>query len=111
MTGDMLLQEVKQVARGTHARRRLRVKSLGWCIFVAAITDFQEGEEEWHRDAERFLYPKTPGRRDRFDWAVSVADGLNKVWLRTVLDRGRSQWKREHSERTQGPAQGAVEAS
>ena len=42
-----------------------------------------------HKDAERFLYPQTQEWQDHYDWAVSLADGLNPAWLRDSLDRSR----------------------
>jgi hypothetical protein len=66
--------------------------SLGGAILLAAIGDYRSMDDEVHRDADQFLYPRTPERQNHYDWAVSVAAGLNPTWLRDALDRSKRKW-------------------
>jgi hypothetical protein len=66
--------------------------NLGAAILLAALQDYRSTDEDLHKDAERFLYPQTQESQDHYDWAVSLADGLNPAWLRDSLDRSRSKW-------------------
>jgi hypothetical protein len=71
---------------------RPRTRNLGAAILLAAVQDYRRLNEEAHNDAERFLYPQTQESQDHYDWVVSLADGVNPVWLRDSLDRSRSKW-------------------
>jgi hypothetical protein len=70
----------------------VRRGSLGGAILLAAIGDYRSTDDEVHRDADQFLYPRTPERQNHYDWAVSVAGGLNPTWLRDALDRSKRTW-------------------
>jgi hypothetical protein len=76
----------------TYQPVRPRMRSLGAAILLAAVQDYRCMDEDIHKDAERFLYPQTPEWQARYDWAVSLDDGLNPAWLRDLLDRSRSNW-------------------
>jgi hypothetical protein len=69
-----------------------RTRTLGAAILLAAVQDYRSLDEDAHKDAERFLYPQTPESQAHYDWVVSLADGLNPVWLRDSLDRSRNKW-------------------
>jgi hypothetical protein len=69
-----------------------RMRNLGAAILLAAVQDYRSLDEDIHKDAERFLYPQTQPFQDRYDWVVSLADGLNTAWLRDSLDQSRSEW-------------------
>jgi hypothetical protein len=71
---------------------QVRRGSLGGAILLAAIGDYRSIDDEVHRDADQFLYPRTPERQQHYDWAVSVAGGLNPAWLRDALDRSKRTW-------------------
>jgi hypothetical protein len=73
---------------------------LGFAIFVVAIEDYCSPDEEIHADARDFLFPPTAEWRNHFDWAVSLADGLNPGWLRSSLDRFRSSWDEQRAIRS-----------
>jgi hypothetical protein len=66
--------------------------NLGAAILLVAVQDYRSLNEEAHKDAERFLYPRTQECQDHYDWVVSLADGLDPAWLRDSLDRSRSKW-------------------
>lgn len=78
---------------------RVRRGSLGGAILLAAICDYRSMDDEVHRDADQFLYPRTPERQEHYDWAVSVAEGLNPAWLRDALDRSKRKWDVQRLER------------
>ena len=69
-----------------------RMRNLGAAILLSAVQDYRSLDEEIHKDAERFLYPQTPESQERYDWVVSLADGVNPAWLRDSLDRSKSKW-------------------
>jgi hypothetical protein len=71
--------------------------NLGFAIFVVAIEDYCSRDEEVHADARDFLFPPTAEWRDQFDWAVSLAEGLNPRWLRYELDRCRCSWDEQRT--------------
>jgi hypothetical protein len=77
----------------------VRRGSLGGAILLAAISDYRSMDDEAHRDADQFLYPRTPERQEHYDWAVSVAGGLNPAWLRDALDRSKRKWDVQRLER------------
>jgi hypothetical protein len=83
----------------TYQPVRPRMRSLGAAILLAAVQDYRCMDEDIHKDAERFLYPQTPEWQARYDWAVSLDDGLNPAWLRDLLDRSRSNWDWQRAER------------
>jgi hypothetical protein len=70
----------------------LKTRNLGDAIFLAAIDDYRSMDEDMHKDAEQFLYPRTPAWQDQYDWAVALSDGLNPAWLRDTLDRCKGKW-------------------
>jgi hypothetical protein len=72
-------------------------RSLGAAIFLVAIDDYRSADDQEHKSAERFLYPKTPEWQEHYDWAVALTDGLNPAWLRDALDRSKTKWDRERS--------------
>jgi hypothetical protein len=74
-------------------------RSLGFAIFVVAAADYCSIDEEVHADARDFLFPRTADWQNQFDWAVSLADGLNSGWLRDALDRYRISWDRQRADR------------
>jgi len=78
---------------------RIRRGSLGGAILLAAIGDYRSMVDEVHRDANQFLYPRTRERQEHYDWAVSMAGGLNPVWLRDALDRSKRKWDVQRLER------------
>jgi len=78
---------------------RIRRGSLGGAILLAAIGDYRSMDDEVHRDANQFLYPRTRERQEHYDWAVSMAGGLNPVWLRDALDRSKRKWDVQRLER------------
>ena len=78
---------------------QVRRGSLGGAILLAAIGDYRSMDDEIHRDAALFLYPRTPERQEHYDWAVSVAGGLNPAWLRDALDRSKRTWDLQRLQR------------
>jgi hypothetical protein len=79
---------------------RMKMRSLGWAIFLAAIADYRSKDEQEHKNAERFLYPKTREWQNHYDWAVALAEGLNPGWLRDSLDRDKAKWDGERASKT-----------
>ena len=57
-------------------------RSLGGAIFLVAIQDYRSADEQEHKSAERFLYPRTREWQEQYDWAVALTEGLNPAWLR-----------------------------
>lgn len=78
---------------------QLRRRSLGGAILLAAVDDYRSMDECVHKDAEQFLYPQTPEWQEQYDWAVSLADGLNPAWLRDALDKFKPKWDGQRFER------------
>ena len=76
-----------------------RKRNLGGAIVLAAIEDYRSMDEQAHKDAEQFLYPKTPERQEHYDWAVALAEGVNPAWLRDALDRFKANWDWQRFER------------
>lgn len=74
-------------------------RSLGFAIFVVATEDYGSIDPEIHADARDFLFPPTADWKNQFDWAVSLAEGLNPGWLRDALNRCRFSWDRERADR------------
>jgi hypothetical protein len=68
------------------------MRNLGSAILLVAVQDYRGMDEERHKDAEWFLYPRTRAARAHFNWVVSLDEGLNPVWLRELLDRSRNKW-------------------
>jgi hypothetical protein len=71
---------------------RMKQRSLGGAIFLVAIADYRGLDEQEHKSAEQFLYPKTRRWRSHYDWAVALTDGVNPAWLRDALDRFKDEW-------------------
>jgi hypothetical protein len=86
-------------AGSTYVPPRVRRGSLGCAILLAAIGDYRSMDDEVHKDADQFLYPRTPERQEHYDWAVSVAGGVNPAWLRDALDRSKRKWDVQRLER------------
>jgi hypothetical protein len=69
-------------------------RNLGCAILVAAIEDYQSTDDQTHSSASLFLFPTSPEYRAHFEWVVSMADGVDRAWLRESLDRARKLWDR-----------------
>jgi hypothetical protein len=76
-----------------------RMRNLGVAILLSAVQDYRSLDEDIHKDAERFLYPHTQQYQEQYDWAVSLADGLNPAWLRNALDQSKKKWDWQRSAR------------
>ena len=74
-------------------------RNLGCGILVAAIEDYLSLDEQAQAGAARFLYPTEPDYREHYDWVVSMAAGVNAVWLREALDEARAGWDRRRMEK------------
>jgi hypothetical protein len=74
-------------------------RSLGFAIFVVATEDYCSTDPEVHADARDFLFPPTADWQNHFDWACSLADGLNPGWLRDALNRCRFSWDQQRADR------------
>jgi hypothetical protein len=74
-------------------------RSLGFAIFVVATEDYGSIDPEIHADARDFLFPPSADWQSQFDWACSLADGLNPSWLRGALNRCRSSWDQQRTDR------------
>jgi hypothetical protein len=72
--------------------KEVRTRNLGSAIFLAAIQDYRSLNEDKHKDAERFLYPKTRASQNHYDWAVGLIQGLDPAWIRSSLDRFKGRW-------------------
>jgi hypothetical protein len=77
----------------------VRRGSLGGAILLAAIADYRSMDDAVHKDADQFLYPRTPECQDHYNWAVSMAGGLNPAWIRDALDRSKRKWDVQRLER------------
>lgn len=73
-------------------------RNLGCAILVAAIEDYQSLDDLTRASAARFLFPATREYREHYSWVVSMATGVNPVWLREALDHARSHWDRARTE-------------
>ena len=51
--------------------------NLGAAILLAAVQDYRSLNEDLHKDAERFLYPRTLESQAHYNWVVSLVDELN----------------------------------
>jgi hypothetical protein len=71
---------------------QIKQRSLGGAIFLVAIADYCSLDEQKHKSAEQFLYPKTHRWQHHYDWAVGLTDGVNPAWLRDALDRFKDKW-------------------
>ena len=67
-------------------------RNLGSAIILAAIKDYHSLHYAVHESAAQFLFPTTAEWKAQYNWAVALAEGLNAVWLRQVLDRSRAIW-------------------
>jgi hypothetical protein len=72
-------------------------RSLGGAIFLVAIEDYRNADEQEHKSAELFLYPRTREWQEHYDWAVALTEGLNPAWLRDALDRCKRKWDRQRA--------------
>lgn len=67
-------------------------RNLGCAVLAAAITDYQSTNDQVHASARKFLFPQTWEYQKHFDWAVGLADGVDRNWLREALDKARNGW-------------------
>jgi hypothetical protein len=75
-------------------------RSLGAAIILVAINDYRCGVGEDFDSAQEFLYGTTPGPwRDRWNWVLSEAEGIDPAWLRCRLVQFRPTWDRERQRR------------
>jgi hypothetical protein len=70
-------------------------RNLGCSILVAAIEDYMGMDEQSHASASQFLFPSTAAYQEHYDWVVSMADGLDRAWLRDALDRAKAGWDKD----------------
>jgi hypothetical protein len=70
-------------------------RNLGCAILLAAIEDYRSLHEETHRDAKQFLFPRDAEWRERYDWAVSLAERFDPQWVREALDSRKEQWDQQ----------------
>jgi hypothetical protein len=74
-----------------------QLRNLGGAILLVAIEDYRSLDEEIHKNAKAFLYPATARCREHFEWAVSMAEGVDAAWLRDALDRSQRKWDRQRT--------------
>lgn len=67
-------------------------RNLGCAVLAAAISDYQGSNDHLHTSARKFLFPQTQEHQKHFDWAVALADGVDRTWLREALDHARIGW-------------------
>ena len=84
-------------------------RSLGGAIFLVAIEDYRSADEQEHKSAELFLYPRTREWQEHYDWAVALTEGLNPAWLRDALDRCKRKWDRQRARQIALETQQSVE--
>jgi hypothetical protein len=100
MTNEMdLVNEEVFSADSIYPTPQARRRNLGGAILLAAIGDYRSMDDAAHEDADQFLYPRTPEYQDHYDWAVSMAGGLNPAWIRDELDRSKRKWDVQRLER------------
>jgi len=85
-------------SRGLYSLFTAPRRTLGCAILVAAINDYLSSDSAAHRTAEKFLFPKSPDFRKHYDWAVSIATGIDPEWLRNALDRSKPHWDHKRFE-------------
>ncbi len=92
MTSELRLVRTEPDLSEKRHPKEPRIRNLGTAIFLAAIQDYRSLNEDKHKDAERFLYPRTPASQNHYDWAVGLIEGLDPAWLRSSLDRFKGRW-------------------
>jgi hypothetical protein len=93
MTTELRMARTELNSTGTlYKPAQPPMRNLGSAIFLAAIEDYRSACDELHESAERFLYPRRAAWQHQYDWAVSLAEGLDPAWLRDALDRLRDKW-------------------
>jgi hypothetical protein len=98
MNDEMVFAEMNIYAAETIYRpSQTNTRSLGGAIFLVAIEDYQSADEQEHKSAELFLYPRTLEWQEHYDWAVALTEGLNPAWLRDALDRCKGKWDRQRA--------------
>jgi hypothetical protein len=98
MNDEMVLAEMNiYVAETIYRPSHTNTRSLGGAIFLVAIDDYRSADEQEHKSAELFLYPRTFAWQERYDWAVALTEGLNPAWLREALDRCKGKWDRQRA--------------
>src|ERR1700751_601899 len=98
MTEPQFSQTELASSRTLSSLFHLPKRNLGCAILVAAVEDYQSLDDQTHASASRFLFPTTPEYREHYGWVVSMATGVNPVWLREALDRARNRWDRTRTE-------------
>jgi hypothetical protein len=100
MSNAMKLADTEIYMVGTmYKPPQTMTRSLGGAILLAAVADYHSTDEQEHKSAEQFLYPRTRKWRDHYDWAVELAEGTNAAWLREALDRSKDRWDGQRAER------------
>jgi hypothetical protein len=100
MTDEMdLMNEEVFSTDSIYPTPQARMRNLGGAILLAAIADYRSMDDAVHKDADQFLYPRTPECQDHYNWAVSMAGGLNPAWIRDALDRSKRKWDVQRLER------------
>ena len=94
MNNEMELAETEIDGGDDYRPSQPKKRSLGGAIFLVAIEDYRSPDEQEHKSAEQFLYPRTRQWQEHYDWAVALTEGLNPAWLRDALDRSRRKWDR-----------------
>jgi len=98
MTAELRLAKLELFSTGlAYEPPKLRERNLGGAIFLVAIDDYRNTDEEIHETAKKFLYPTRANWQGHFDWAVSLTEGLDPGWLRDALDRSRSIWDEQRA--------------
>lgn len=74
-------------------------RNLGCGILIAAIEDYLSLDDQTQSSSAHFLFPTVPEYRERYEWVISMAPGVNPAWLRDALDHARPNWDRQRAER------------
>jgi hypothetical protein len=100
MTDEMMVAHMNIYAEGSiYQPSKMKQRSLGGAIFLAAIKDYVSTDEQDHDSAKRFLYPRTRKWQKQYDWAMALTEGVNPAWLREALDRFKDKWDKKRTER------------
>jgi hypothetical protein len=71
---------------------KLARRNLGTAVILSAIADYQSLNKQVHESAARFLFPSSRAWQRRYEWALALASGLDRNWLRESLDSHRLKW-------------------
>jgi hypothetical protein len=111
MTAELQIARLEFHSTGAaYHRPPARMRNLGSAILLVAIEDYRGTDEELHLHAELFLYPQKARWQTHYDWVVSLADGFDPAWLRSGLDRLKSQWDVERFARMRSEATHATDS-